>query len=484
MSFDPASPRAILTVAEMQAADRAAIAAGTPGSVLMARAGTAVAEAIAARWSPRPTLILCGPGNNGGDGFIAAAALAARGWPVRVALLGDLKALRGDAAGAAATWSGPLEVARADALGDARLIVDALFGAGLARDLAGDARALVEAIDAHDAQIIAVDLPSGLDGDNGAVRGAAARADLTVTFVRKKPAHLFAADLTGDVVVADIGIGDAIVASLRPTLFESAPSLWRGLYPWPSRDAHKYARGHAVIWGGAVMTGAARLAAHAAARMGAGLVTISAPRDVWPIYAMWRADILVEPRDGLDDWKRALDDARRNAVLLGPGGGLDAHLVAAVEAAAQKSLVLDADALSVFAGRPLPQGALLTPHEGEFKRLFAFDAGDRLGSVRRAAAASGCTILLKGPVTIVAAPDGRAIISTRGTPYLATAGTGDVLAGMCLGLIAQHVAPLAAAGIAAWLHGEAARRVGPGLVAEDLAPMLPAVLADLACGQI
>jgi NAD(P)H-hydrate epimerase len=199
---------------------------------------------------------------------------------------------------------------------------------------------------------------------------------------------------------------------------------------------------------------------------------------------MWRADILVEPRDGLDDWKRTLDDPRRNAVLLGPGGGLDAQLVAAVEAAAQKSLVLDADALSVFAGRTLPRGALLTPHEGEFKRLFAFDADDRLGSVRRAAAASACTILLKGPATIVAAPDGSAIISTRGTPYLATAGTGDVLAGMCLGLIAQHVAPLAAAGIAAWLHGEAARRVGPGLVAEDLAPMLPAVLADLACGQI
>jgi NAD(P)H-hydrate epimerase len=484
MSFDPASPRAILTIAEMQAADRAAIAAGTPGSVLMARAGAAVAEAIAARWSPRPTLILCGPGNNGGDGFIAARLLSDRGWPVRVALLGPREALRGDAADAAATWSGALEIARADALGDARLIVDALFGAGLARDLAGDARALVEAIDAHHAQVIAVDLPSGLDGDSGAIRGAAARADLTVTFARKKPAHLFAADLTGDVVVAGIGIDDAIVASVRPTLFESAPSLWRSLYPWPSRDAHKYARGHAVIWGGATMTGASRLAAHAAARMGAGLVTISAPRDVWPIYALWRADILVEPRDHLDDWKRSLGDARRNAVLLGPGGGVDAQLLAAVEAAAQKRLVLDADALSVFAGRTLPQGALLTPHEGEFKRLFAFDSDARLESVRRAAAASACTILLKGPATIVAAPDGHAVISTRGTPHLASAGTGDVLAGMCLGLVAQRVAPFVAAAIACWLHGEAARRVGPGLVAEDLPDTLRAVLSDLACGQI
>jgi NAD(P)H-hydrate epimerase len=482
MSFDPANSCAVLTVAQMQAADRATIAAGTTGSELMARAGTAVAGEISRRWSPRPTLIFCGPGNNGGDGFVAARALADRGWPVRVALLGDRAALRGDAAEAAARWLGTVETARADVLGDARLIVDALFGAGLTRDLVGDARALVEAIDAHPADVVAVDLPSGLDGDSGAIRGAAPRADLTVTFARKKPAHLFAPDHVGDVVVADIGIADAIIAELRPTLFESAPPLWRDLYPWPARDAHKYTRGHAVVWGGGRMTGAARLAAHAAARIGAGLVTISAPRDVWSIYALWRADILVEPRDGIEDWKHTLDDKRRNAVLIGPGAGLDEQLIAATEAASDKHLVLDADALRVSAGRVLPRGALLTPHEGEFQRLFAFDAGDRLGSVRRAAAASACTVLLKGPATIIASPDGSAIISTNGTPHLATAGTGDVLAGMCLGLIAQRVAPFVAGAIASWLHGACARRVGPGLVAQDLPDALPSVLADLACG--
>ncbi|GIL37909.1 hypothetical protein TMPK1_01460 [Rhodospirillales bacterium TMPK1] len=363
-----------------------------------------------------------------------------------------------------------------------QLIVDALFGAGLARDLTGDARALIEAMDAHPAPVVAIDLPSGLDGDSGAVRGAAPSAMLTVTFARKKPAHLFAPAYVGDVVVADIGIADAIVAQLRPRLFESAPALWRDLFPWPARDAHKYARGHAVVWGGAQMTGAARLAAHAAARIGAGLVTISAPRDVWSIYALWRADILVEPRDELGDWKRTLEDPRRNAVLIGPGAGLDQPLVAATEMADGKQLVLDADALTAFAGHALPRGALLTPHDGEFKRLFALDGADRLGSVRRAAAASACTLLLKGPATIIASPDGTAIVSTNGTPYLATAGTGDVLAGLCVGLLAQQVAPLVAGAIAAWLHGACARRVGPGLVAQDLSERLPAILADLACG--
>jgi ADP-dependent NAD(P)H-hydrate dehydratase / NAD(P)H-hydrate epimerase len=484
MSFDRAGPLAVLSVAEMRAADRATIAAGTPGRVLMERAGTAVADAVAARWSPRPVLVLCGPGNNGGDGFVAARVLAGRGWPVRLALLGDPAALRGDAAAAAADWSGDVERAQPDAIGAAEIVVDALFGVGLTRDLAGDAQALVRALDSHRARVVAVDLPSGLDGDSGAVRGAAARADLTVTFARKKPVHLFAETFVGEVVVADIGIDDATIASLGPRLFENAPDLWHKRFPWPAHEAHKYARGHALVWGGGRMTGAARLAAHAAARMGAGLVTISAAREAWTIFAAWRADLLVEPRDGLEDWKRSLADPRRNAALLGPGAGVDEVLLQAIACAAGKRLVLDADALTVLAGQALPVGALLTPHEGEFKRLFAFDPEDRLGSVRRAAAASSCTVLLKGPATLIAAPDGTAIVSTRGTPYLATAGTGDVLAGMCLGLLAQNVAPLDAAAMGAWLHGEAGRRVGPGLVAQDLPDALPAILAELAAGRI
>ncbi len=470
--------RALLTVEEMNRADRLAADRGRPGIELMRNAGAAIADAVRRRWSPRPALVLAGPGNNGGDGFIAAERLLAAGWPVRVALLGRREALTGDAAEAARLWPGPVEPLGVEALGDARLVIDALFGAGLKRPVSGAARAVLEA--ARALPLVAVDLPSGIAGDSGAVLGHAPRATLTVTFFRKKPGHLLLPGRLhcGEVVTADIGIPDAVLDEIGPAAFENGPDLWT--LPVPGPESHKYTRGHAVVWGGAETTGAARLAARGAMRAGAGLVTVSAPGEAWPVYAVSLPGALVARRSAPEDFRRMLEDGRRNAVLVGPGAGLGPETAAAVDAACARpgAVVLDADALTAMAGR-LPNGrgdaGLLTPHDGEFARLFPF-GGDRLSRARAAAAASGWTVLLKGADSVVAAPDGRAAISAHAPPWLATAGSGDVLAGMATGLMAQGMPAFEAAAAATWLHGEAAAAFGPGLIAEDLPDMLPAVL--------
>ncbi len=472
---------ALLTVDEMSRADRLAAACGTPGPELMRRAGAAIADAVRRRWSPRPVLVLAGPGNNGGDGFIAAARLQAAGWPVRLALLGSREALAGEAGEAAKAWQGPVEPVAPETLRDARLVIDALFGAGLKRPLSGPARAVLEA--ARDLPLVAVDLPSGIAGDSGAVLGHAPRAVLTVTFFRRKPGHLLLPGRLhcGEVVVADIGIPEAVLDEIGPAAFANGPDLW--VLPVPGPASHKYARGHAVVWGGAETTGAARLAAQGAMRAGAGLVTVSAPEEAWPVYAAALPGALVARRSGPADFRRLLEDARKNAVLVGPGAGLGPETAAAVDAACGRpgAVVLDADALTAMAGR-LPEGrgeaGLLTPHDGEFARLFAH-GGDRLARARVAAAASGWTVLLKGADSVVAAPDGRATISANAPPWLATAGSGDVLAGMAVALMAQGMPAFEAAAAATWLHGEAATAFGPGLIAEDLPNMLPGVLRGM-----
>ena len=469
---------ALLTVDEMGRADRLATDYGHPGFELMGNAGAAIADAVRRRWSPRPVLVLAGPGNNGGDGFIAAERLRAGGWPVRVALLGRREALAGDAAEAAQGWQGPVEPLGTEALGDARLVIDALFGAGLKRPVSGVALEVLQA--AGGLPLVAVDLPSGIAGDTGAVLGHAPRAELTVTFFRKKPGHLLLPGRLhcGETVVADIGIPDAVLEEVGPTAAENGPELWA--LPFPGPGSHKYTRGHALVWGGAETTGAARLAARGAMRAGAGLVTVSAPDEAWQVYAASLPGALVARRSGPEDFRRLLEDPRKNAVLVGPGAGLGPETVAAVEAAHARpgALALDADALTAMAGR-LPDGRggarLLTPHDGEFAGLFPFE-GDRLARARAAAAASGWTVLLKGADSVIAAPDGRATIGANAPPWLATAGSGDVLAGMAVGLMAQGMPAFEAAAAATWLHGEAASEFGPGLIAEDLPNMLPAVL--------
>lgn len=479
----------LLTVAEMYRADQLAMAGGVPGPVLLDKAGRAVAEEIRRRWAPRPVVVLCGPGNNGGDGFVIARVLAADGWPVRLGLLGSREALRGDAAGAAAGWTGPVEPATPSLLEGAPLVVDALFGAGLARPLDGAALALVRAMDGL--TVVAVDVPSGVHGDSGAIVGAAPAAALTVTFFRPKPGHLLMPGRArcGEMVVADIGIPPAVLDAIRPRTLRNGPAHWRDRYPWPRLDGHKYHRGHAVVLGGAVMTGAARLAARAALRVGAGLVTVACPPETFAVYAAGSPSLIVQPVDDAG-FAALLADARRNAVLLGPGAGGGAatrgHVMAARNAG--KSCVIDADALTAFGEQPealferLDSRCLLTPHEGEFARLFGAPEGSKLDRARAAAERCGAVLLLKGPDTVIAAPDGRAAINANAPPELATAGAGDVLAGLALGLLAQGMDAFDAGCAAAWLHGEAASAFGPGLIAEDLAETLPGVLARLKAG--
>ena len=519
---------ALLSVAEMGRADAAAIAGGVPGAVLMDQAGAAVARAVRGRWGPRPVLVLCGPGNNGGDGFVAARCLAEAGWPVRIALLGDRAALAGDAAEHARRWRGPVEPltgATLDAglLDGAGLVIDALFGAGLSRPLDGAARAAAEQTAVRNLPVVAVDVPSGLSGDSGAVLGTCAfEASLTVTFFRKKPGHLLlpGRGLCGVLYVADIGIPASVLTRLSPRTWENGPALWARGYPWRGAEDHKYRFGHALIAGGASMTGAARLAARAALRVGAGLVSIACPREALAIYAADTPSVITAPLDRASDFAALLQDRRRNAVLVGPGAGAGPGAAEATReralaalaggsagtegasgsagkegaGGARRAVVLDADALTAFAGRPetlfeaiaAPAAgpAVLTPHEGEFARLFPSVTGNKLIKARAAAAASGAVVLLKGADSVVAAPDGRAAINANAPPELATAGSGDVLAGLVVGLLAQGGAgglpAFEAAAAAVWLHGAAADGAGPGLIAGDLPERLPAALARLA----
>ena len=490
----------LLTTAEMAQADRLTIAAGTPGMDLMEAAGRAVADAVSARHPPGARVtVVAGPGNNGGDGFVAARVLADRRCRVRMLLLGDRGRLTGDAAEAARRWQGAqeaIEPASPHALDPADVIIDALFGAGLDRPVEGAARALIEAMNASPATIVAVDLASGINGTSGAVMGCAVRAHRTATFFRRKPGHLLLPGRVhcGHVDVADIGIAPDVLAHIRPRTFHNDPALWRAHLPLPRIDGHKYSRGHAVVVsGGAVTTGAARLAARAALRAGAGLVTIASPRDALAIQGAASTAVMVRPADGAGELAALLADHRLNAVVLGPGGGIGPAMreQALAALAGPRAVVLDADALSSFAADAAPslfaaikargdQATVLTPHDGEFARLFSaalkeIERQSKLERARAAALRCGAIVVLKGADTVIAAPDGRAAINANGPPWLATAGTGDVLAGLVAGLLAQGMPGFEAASAAAWLHGEAAVATGIGMISEDLAEALPSV---------
>ncbi len=491
MSVSPEAWRreALLTPLQMAEADRLTIVGGISGVALMERAGKAVADAISRHWPVCPIAVLCGPGNNGGDGFVVARILAERGWTVRLALRGPRAGLKGDAAAAASRWQGPAEALTPAALDGAGLVVDALFGAGLVRPIAGDAQRVIEAVIASRLPVVAIDVPSGIDGATGAVRGIAPRAAMTVTFFRRKPGHMLLPGRLhcGKVRVAQIGIEPATLDRIGPKFAANHPGWWRDALPLPDAASHKYARGHALVAGGARMTGAARLAARGAARVGSGLVTVAAPTGAFAIYAAALTGVIVQPTADLDEFRALLADPRRNAALIGPGAGTGPETrdkTLAVLAAAKRT-VLDADSLTVFAGdrdtlfAAIRSDCVLTPHDGEFARLFD-PSGDKLVRACRAARESGAVILLKGADTVIAAPDGTATINENAPPQLATAGSGDVLAGILVGFLAQGMAPFAAASAAVWVHGEAARRVGAGLVAEDLIEALPAVLAGLA----
>ena len=489
----------VLTTAEMERADRLTIAAGTPGFALMLSAGQAVAEAAMELVEEGPIVVVAGPGNNGGDGFVAAAELAARGREVSVILLGERDSLQGDAASAAKGWKHPVLPFNPQAIGKPALIVDALFGAGLNRPVKGEPHDVIEAINANGAPVLAIDLPSGINGTSGSVMGIAVRATETVTFFRCKPAHLLLPGRMhcGRVRVADIGIDPGVLAEIAPQTFENNPDTWRTSFPVPKIDGHKYRRGHTIVVSGDIAaTGAARMAARGALRAGAGLVTLASPRDALAVNAAALTAVMVCPIDTPVEFAELLTDKRLNTCVIGPGAGLGERTRDFVLTAltAQRGLVLDADALTSFAEAPDrlfeaikashdPQ-VVLTPHEGEFPRLFSDISNkhplrSKLERVRAAAERAGSIVLLKGPDTVVASPDGRATIAANAPPWLATAGSGDVLSGMIAGLLAQGVPAFEAASIGVWMHGEAAREAGPGLIAEDLPETLPAVFRRL-----
>jgi ADP-dependent NAD(P)H-hydrate dehydratase / NAD(P)H-hydrate epimerase len=506
--LDPLKHPELLTPAEMGEADRSAIAAGTPGIALMERAGLAVADgAQRLTRSLGRIAVICGPGNNGGDGFVASRLLAQRGFRVELGLLGRREALGGDAAIAASRFEGPVGTAADVAFGGADCVIDALFGAGLARDVDGEARTIVERINGFargGGAVLAVDMPSGLDGATGRVRGVAVEAAASVTFFRLKPGHLLepGRSLCGAIRLADIGIPASVLPPIAPQAFVNAPVLWRDALKRPNAGSHKYSRGAALILSGpAHQTGAARLAARAALRAGAGIVALASPLDAVAVNAAQVTAVMVAPFSGLRGFEALIADERRRAIALGPGAGVGPDLRKLVAAALTRpakgrTIVLDADALTSFAGEArqlaslIERGghaAVMTPHEGEFERLFAGARGvelgdDKLARARAAAKLTGAVVVLKGSDTVVASPDGRAAIGWDLPPTLATAGSGDVLTGLVAGLAAQGVPAFEAASAAVWLHGACGRALGPGLISEDLAEALPGVLRQLGQG--
>ncbi len=444
----------IITPDDMYRADAAAIRQGRMIEQLIDAAGRAVAEEILRRYGARKVVVLAGPGNKGRDGKAAALFLQACGWQVRVG--GDI--------------------------GDAELIIDAMFGAGLNRDFSS---ALAEQINGAGVPIVAIDVPSGIDGLTGQMRGAAVKADLTVTFFRKKPAHVLMPGRAycGEVVLADIGLGEDL-------LYDLAIRQWENVKPVLPRfgaAAYKFSKGHAVVVsGGALQTGASRLCATAALKIGAGLVSLVGKSDALKVQAAHVTAIMLAEVKDAKSLADLMKDKRRNAVCIGPAAGIGAGTVANVKAvlASGAACVLDADALTSFSSKPQSLFAMvakdknrpvvLTPHEGEFARLFpGISNPSKIERARQAAAESGAVVLLKGADTVVAHPDGRAVVNTNAPPALATAGSGDVLAGIITGLVAQDMEGFAAACAGAWLHGEAANLIGQDRVtAEDLVSVL------------
>lgn len=522
----------LLTAAQMRAIEQAAIQSGeVTGLELMERAGTGVVEAIFEEWpalanAPGRAVVLCGPGNNGGDGFVVARLLVARGWAVEVFLYGDAEKLPPDARVNYERWCevGLVEPLTDEASFQADILVDALFGTGLTRPFV-DLPAVREALNDGQVPVVAVDLPSGLCADSGRSLGAAPslRADLSVTFHRMKLGHVLGdgPDLCGKTVIKDIGLAASVIeGGPRPRVGGKPPpmgavggcpaapdGLVHAVVSVPEQldkhSAHKFSHGHALILsGGSGKTGAARLAARGALRIGAGLVTLGVPPSAqMEVAAQITALMQTRVQDG-EALAEVLEDTRLNAPCLGPALGHDrARDLVPVALASKRACVLDADALSAYAGDPqtlfdmLHDTCVLTPHGGEFARLFPDIAAElaepptkgpaysKLDATRAAAKRAGCTVLFKGPDTVIADPDGRASIHAahydRAAPWLATAGAGDVLAGFITGLLARGFAPHQAAGTAAYLHVECARHFGPGLIAEDLPEQLPAVLKSL-----
>ena len=489
----------VLTTTEMERADRLTITAGTPGFALMMSAGQAVAEAAMGLVEEGPIMVVAGRGNNGGDGFVAAAELAARGREVSVILLCERDSLQGDAALAARGWKYPVLPFNPQAIGKPALIIDALFGAGLNRPVKGDPLEMIEAINANGAPVLAVDLPSGINGTTGAVMGAAINAVETVTFFRRKPAHLLMPGRKhcGRVRVADIGIDPRVLEEIRPQTSENVPQSWQRSFPVPDIDGHKYARGHALVLSGELAsTGAARLAARGALRAGAGLVTVASPRDALAVNAAALTAVMVRAVDTASNSPSMLGDRRLNSVVIGPGAGVSERTRDFVHTAlsAKRGLVLDADALTSFAEAPErlfeaikaaeDAQVVLTPHEGEFPRLFSDISNKHPGRSKLERVRDAAERCRRGGAAEGTGYGGGFAGWTRQHRLQRAALARDRrrrrrAGGNDRGVLAQGVPAFEAACIGVWMHGEAAREAGPGLIAEDLPEVLPAVFRRL-----
>ncbi|MCA8901092.1 MAG: NAD(P)H-hydrate dehydratase [Hyphomonas sp.] len=473
--------RPILTPEEMRAAEAAVISAGLDSFELMQRAGDAVAEFVHANWPEGRVQVLCGPGGNGGDGFVAAAKLSKLWREVSVYCAVPVAELKGDAAKAAAMWNGPVGTLEEAMEAPHDLVLDALFGAGISRPLDGIAAALAQ----RGGRVISVDVPSGICGLRAAPLGPCFIAEGTITFAALRPAHVLrpASALCGSVFVADIGV------PVQTRLMENSPALWLRLLPQPGMADHKHSRGHLKVLSGPMgATGASRLAVGAGLRIGAGLATLLSPPDALAVNASHLTAVMLASVESASDMAEAA--ATASVIVAGPAAGVTPRTRDYVEAmlASEARVVLDADALTVFGDKPadlfarLRPADLLTPHPGEFRRLFGDlqdSAVNKVEAARAAAAKAGCCVLLKGADTVIAEPGGGAVVNIHATRWLATAGSGDVLAGFAGGLMAQGVDTLAAASMAAWMHGEAGRRIGAGLVSEDLEGEIPDILSML-----
>jgi len=496
---------AILTCDQVRAAEQRAVEAGISLWALMQKAGQACADVLHAEFPVGRVVVLAGPGNNGGDAFVAAQRLRDLGRNVWLFELAPLAERTEEGQNALAALTGPRQPLEDMRLQPGDIVLDGLFGAGLSRPLAGEAAWAVEQVNASGATVVAVDVPSGVNGDSGAIDGPTIRADVTVTFCCKKPAHVLwpASDLCGEVIPAEVGFGPFVDETGAGLLQENAPTLWAGALRWPGRAAHKHQRGRlAVVSGGIAHTGAARLAAQAGLRSGAGLVTVYCPPGALMVAAASLTAVMVSSFADPEMLEAQTD--RADAVVIGPAAGVTPQTRANVETLlrAGRRAVLDADALSVFADDAkslalltvegemvrqndgLPKGAfvVITPHVGEFERLrpgLLAKSPSRITAAINTAAMTGCIVLLKGPDTVIASPDGRAVVNTHATPFLATAGSGDVLAGIIGGLLAQGLDAFDAACAAAWMHGDAGLRAGPGMTAEDLDHALRETIARL-----
>jgi ADP-dependent NAD(P)H-hydrate dehydratase / NAD(P)H-hydrate epimerase len=486
----------LLTAEEMSRAEQLTVEAGTSNLTLMENAGRGVAEEVVRRF-PRGSrvTVLCGPGNNGGDGFVSARYLRERGYQVRLALHGRQEDLPRDPKEMARRWDEAIEPMSLQSLEGAQIVIDAIYGTGLRDNITGIPAQIIEEVTARALPVVSVDVPSGIDATYGSVHGLAFKSAATVTFFRRKTGHVLVPGRLhcGDVRTVDIGIPSTVLGDIAPRTFANDPDFWLRYFPKLKPDGHKYDRGHAVVVSGPMeSTGAGRLAARAALRAGSGLVTVATSKAAFYINAAQLTAVMLAPYDGAQGLGEVLSDSRITSVLIGPGAGTDAEvkdLVASV-LASDATAVMDAEGLTAFSETPAElfnqiktrnAPVIITPHEGEFKRVFPeLDSGkSKLERARRAAEISGAVVILKGADTVVAAPDSLASVSENAPPWLATAGSGDVLAGLVTGLLAQGMAAFDAAAAAVWIHGELGHAFGPGLIADDMPDLVPGVLQRL-----